>query len=73
MDFNFEVPIEEEEEGSDSDDEADLVVFSDAPSFVPLTGEPKIEAHAKASSPTSITGTSPSDLYGLEVWVTEAA
>ena len=73
MDFNFEVPIKGEEEGSDSDDEADLVVFADAPSFVPLTGEPKIEAHAKAGSPTSITETSPSDLHCLEVRVTEAA
>ena len=49
--------------------EADPVVFSDAPSFVPLLGELEIEAPAAVGSPTSIT----SDLHGLEVWVTEAA
>ena len=73
MDFNFQVPVEGEAEESDSDDEAELVVFSDAPSFVLLPGEPEIEASAEASFPTSVTGTSPSDLHGLEVRVTEAA
>ena len=73
MDFNFQVPVEGEAEESYSDDEADPVVFSNAPSSVPLPGEPKIEASAKADSPTSVAGTSPSNLHGLEVWVTEAA
>ena len=49
------------------------MVFSDAPSSVPLSGEPEIEAPAEAGSPTSDVGTSPSNLHGLKVWVTEAA
>ena len=73
LDCNFQVPTKEEAEESDSDDEADPVVFLDAPSFVPLPGEPEIEAPAKADSPTSIVGTSPSNLHGLEVRVTKAA
>ena len=73
LDFNFQVPTEGEVEESDSDDEADPVVFSDAPSSVPLPREPEIEALAEAGSPTSVAGTSPSDLHGLEVRVTEAA
>ena len=48
-------------------------MFSDAPSFVPLPGKPETEAPAEAGSPTSVVGTSPSDLHGLEVRVTEAA
>ena len=47
-------------------------MFSDAPSSVSLLGEPEIEAPAEAGSPTSVTGTSPSNLHGLGVWVTEA-
>ena len=49
------------------------MVFLDSPSFVPLPGEPKIEAPVEVYSPTLVTGTSPSDLRGLEVRVTEAA
>ena len=44
LDFNFQVPVEGEAEESDSYHEADPVVFSDAPSSVPLPGEPEIEA-----------------------------
>ena len=73
LDFNFQVPTEGEAEESHFNDEADLVVLSDAPSSVPLLGEPEIEAPAEASSPSSVAGTSPSDLHGLEVQVTEAA
>ena len=73
LDFNFQVPVEREAEESDSDDEADPVVFSNTPSSVPLPGEPEIEAPVEAGSPTSVTGTSPSDLHGLEVQVTKAA
>ena len=73
MDFNFQVLAEGEVEESDYENEADPVVFLDAPNFVPLPGEPKIEASAKADSPTSVARTSPSDLHGLEVRVTEAA
>ena len=71
--FNFQVPVEMEVEESDSNDEVGTVVFSDAPSSVPLPGEPEIEASIGAGSPTSVIGTSPSDLHGLEVRVTEAA
>ena len=73
LDFNFRVPIEGEAEESDSDDEADPVVSLDAPSSAPLPGEPEIEALVEAGSPTSVAGTLPPDLHGLEVWVTEAA
>ena len=57
LDFNFQVLAEGEEEESDSDDKEDPVVFSDAPSSVPLPGEPKIKAPAEAGSPTSVPGT----------------
>ena len=73
LDFNFQVPVEGEAEESDFDDEANPVVFSDALDSVPLPGEPKIEAPVEAGSPTSVAGTSPPDLHGLEVRVTEAA
>ena len=73
MDFNFQVLAEGEVEESDYEDEADPVVFLDAPNSVPLPGEPEIEASAEADSPTSVARTSPFDLHGLEVRVTEAA
>ena len=73
LDFNFQVPVEGEAEESDSNDEADPVVFSDAPNSVPLLSEPEIKAPVEAGSPTSVVGTSPSDLHGLEVQVTVAA
>ena len=38
LDINFQVPVEEEAEESGSDDEVNPVVFSDAPSSVPLPG-----------------------------------
>ena len=65
MDFNFQVHAKGEVEESNSDNEA--------PSSVPLPGEPEIKAPAGAGPPTSVVGTSPSDLHGLEVRVTEAA
>ena len=52
LDFKFQVPLEGEEEESNSDYEANPMVFSDAPSFIPLLGEPGIEAPAVADSPT---------------------
>ena len=73
LDFNFQVPAKGEAEESDSDDKANLVEFSDAPNFVPLPGEPKIEAPAEAGFPTSVAGSSPSDVHGVEAWVTETA
>ena len=73
LDFNFQVLIEGEAEESDSDDEANPVVFSDAPSSVPLPSEPEIKAPTEACSPTSVAGISPSNSHGLEVWVIGAA
>ena len=73
MDFNFQVLAKGEAEESDSNDEADPMEFSDAPNFVPLPGEPEIEAPAEAGFPTSIFGSSPSDVHGLEARVTETA
>ena len=73
LDFNFQVPTEGEEEESDFDDEADPVVFSNAPSSVPLPSEPEIEAPLEVGSPTSVVGTSLFDLHGLEVRVIKAA
>ena len=49
------------------------MVFSDALSYIPFPSEPKIEALTAASSPTSVAGTSPSDLHGSKVRVTEVA
>ena len=72
-DFNFQVPAKGEAEESDSYDEADLVEFSDAPNSVPLPGEPEIEAPTEAGFPTSVAGSSPSDVHGLEAWVTKTA
>ena len=72
LDFNFQVPAEEEVEESDLDDEVDPMVLSDAPSYVPFPGEPEIEAPTEASSPTSVTGTLPSDVHGLEVWAAQS-
>ena len=60
-------------EESNSDDEVDPVEFSDAPSFVPFPGDLEIEALTEVGSPTSVAGTLPSDLHGLEVLVIEAA
>ena len=73
INFNFQVPVKGEAEESDFDDEADPVVFSDAPSSVPFPSEPEMEAPAEVGSPTSVVGTLPSDLHSLEVQVTEAA
>ena len=63
LDFNFKVPVEEEAEESDFDYEEDPMVLSDAPSSVPLPGEPEIETPAKFSSPTSVAGTSPFNVH----------
>ena len=67
LDFNFQVPAKGEAEESNFHDETDPVVLSDAPNSVTLLGEPEIEALAEASSPTSVTNTSPSDVHCLEV------
>ena len=71
--LTFHVPTEGEAEESDSNNEADPVVFSDVPSSIPLFGELEIEAPTEGGSPTMVTRTSPSNLHGLEVRVIEAA
>ena len=71
MDFNLQVPDEEEAEESISEGEVDLEVFFDAPSSVPLPGE--AEALAEAGSSLSPVGALPSDLHGSEACTTEAA
>ena len=73
LSFNFPVPTEDEVGESDSDGEYGIGVSSTAPSIALLPGDPEIEAPIEADSPTSVAGTSPSDLHGFEVWVTEAA
>ena len=71
LDFNFQVPDEEEAKESIFEDGADPGVYSDTPSSVPLPGEPEVPA--KPGSPLLSTRTSPSDLHGLEARTTEAA
>ena len=63
LDFNFQVPNEEEEEESVSKDKTDGGVYSDTPSSVPLPSEPEVPAEAGSSlSPAKA---SPSDLQQL--------
>ena len=71
LDFNFQVPDEEEAEESVSEDEADPGVFSDTPSSAPLPGE--VEVLAEAGFPLLLAGASPSDLHNLEARTTEAS
>ena len=71
MDFNFQVPDEEEVEESISKDKADPGVLSDTPSSVPFPGE--AEVPAKAGSPLSPVGASPSYLHDLKARTCEAA
>ena len=66
LDFNFQVLAEGEAEESDFDDEANPMVLSNAPSSVPLPSEPEIETPTEASSPTSVVGTSPSDVHAAQ-------
>ena len=66
LDFNFQVLAEWEAEESDFDDEADPMVLSDAPNSVPLPREPDVETPAEADSPTSVVGTSPSDVHDAQ-------
>ena len=71
MDFNFQVPDEEEAKESISKDEANPGVFSDTLNSVPLLDE--AEVPAEVGSPLSPTRASPSDLHDLETRTTEAA
>ena len=70
LDFNLQVPDEEEAEESISEGEADPEVFPDAPSSIPFPGE--AEALVEAGSSPSPTGALPFDLQGLEARTTEA-
>ena len=63
MDFNLQVPNEEEAEEFVFDNEEDLEVLSDTPSLVPLPSEAEIPA--KASSSPSPAGALPSDTHDL--------
>ena len=71
MDFNFQVPDEEEAEESIFEDEANPAVLSDTPSFVHFPGE--AEVPAEAGSPLSPAGASPFDLHVLEARTSKAA
>ena len=68
LDFNLQVPDEEEAEESVSEEEADLEVFLDAPSSVPFPGE--AEAPAEAGSSPSLAF--PFDLHSSEARIAEA-
>ena len=52
LDFNFQVPAEGEAEEPNFDDEAELILLSDALSSIPLPGEPEVETSVEADSPT---------------------
>ena len=71
LDFNLQVPDEEETKESISKEEADLEVFSDTPSPVSLPGEAEISAEA-GSAPSPV-GASPSDSQDLEARTTKVA
>ena len=62
LDFNLQIPDEEEAEESVSEDEADPEVFSEAPSSVPYPGE--AETPTEAGSSPSPVGALPSDSHG---------
>ena len=70
LDFNLQVPDEEEEEESISKEEVDVEVFLDAPSSVPFPEE--VEAPAEVGSSPSPAGALPSDLHGSEARITKA-
>ena len=71
LDFNLQVPDEEEVEEFVSDEEVDPEVLSDTLSSVPLPGEAEILA--EASSSPSPAGALPSDRHDLEARTTEDA
>ena len=70
LDFNLQVPEEEEAKESVYDDEVDPEVFYDTSNSVPLPSEAKILAEA-GSSPSPARAL-PSDTHGLEARTTEA-
>ena len=70
MDFNLQVPDEEEAEESVSEEEADPKVFPNARSSVPFSGE--AEASVEVGSSSSPAWALPSDLHRSEARTTEA-
>ena len=70
LDFNLQVPDEEEVKESISEDKADPEVFLDAPNLVPFPGE--VEAPIEAGSSLSPIGALPSDLHGSEARTAKA-
>ena len=64
MDFNIQVPDEEEVEESVYEDEEDPEVFFEPHSSVPYLGE--VETPTEAGSSPSPIGGFPSDSHGLE-------
>ena len=71
LDFNLQVPDEEQAKESISEDEVDPEVFTYTPNSVPLPGEVEIPTEA-GSSPLPAEA-SPSNTPGLERRTTEAA
>ena len=70
LDFNLQVPNEEEAEESVSEDDADPEVFPDASSSVPSPEE--AEAPIEAGSSPLPARAFPSDLHGSEAHATKA-
>ena len=70
LDFNLEVPDEEEAEKSIFEEEADPEVFSNTPSSIPLPGQD--ETPTEAGSTPLPAGASPFDSHGLEARTTKA-
>ena len=71
LDFNLQVPDEEEAKESVSEDKADPEVFSKAPISVPYPGE--VETPVKDGSSPSPAVDLPSDSHGSEARTTKAA
>ena len=71
LDFNLQVPDEEEVEESVSKDKVDPEVFSDTPSLVALPGEAEIPTEAGSASLSA--WASPSDSRDFEAYTTEVA
>ena len=71
MDFNLQVPDEEEARESVSEDEADLEVFYEAPNSVPFPNEAETPAEASISPSPAVA--LPFDSHGSEARITKAA
>ena len=71
MDFNLQVSDEEKAGEFVSEDEADIEVFSEAPSSVPFPSE--VETPVEASFSPSPAVALPFDSHGLEACTNKAA